>query len=66
MPKPYILLITPDAKADLQKIDRKNAERIVKKLRWLTANAEDVNHTALTGQWSGYYRYRIGDLSCNL
>lgn len=61
MPKRYILQITPDAKADLRKIDRKNAERIVKKLRWLAANAEDVNHTALTGQWTGYYRYRIGD-----
>jgi mRNA interferase RelE/StbE len=61
MPKPYILQITPAAKADLQKIDRKNAERIVKKLRWLAANVEDVNHTALTGQWTGYYRYRIGD-----
>ncbi len=61
MPEPYVLQITPAAKADLQKIDRKNAERIVKKLRWLAVNVEDVNHAALTGQWTGYYRYRIGD-----
>ena len=61
MPESYLLEITPAAKADLQKIDESNAQRIVKKLRWLAANVEDVNHTALTGQWTGYYRYRIGD-----
>ena len=61
MPKSYLLELTPAAKADLQKIDKLKAQSIVKKLRWVAANVEDVNHTALTGQWAGYYRYRIGD-----
>jgi mRNA interferase RelE/StbE len=57
----YRLELTPEAKEDLRKIDKTNAERIVKKLRWLAENAAQVNHEALTGQWSGYYRWRIGD-----
>lgn len=57
----YTLEITDDAKDDLKRIDRKVAERIVRKLRWLAQNTENVNHEALTGQWIGYYRYRIGD-----
>jgi mRNA interferase RelE/StbE len=55
------LEVTPEAKEDLRKVDRPVAERIVKKLRWLADNAHQVNHEALTGQWQGYYRYRIGD-----
>jgi mRNA-degrading endonuclease RelE of RelBE toxin-antitoxin system len=31
----YSLEITPEAKDDLRKIDKPQAERIVKKLRWL-------------------------------
>ena len=57
----YTLEITAEVRDDLRKIDKSQAERIVKKLRWLAENAEQVNHDALTGQWSGYYRWRIGD-----
>jgi mRNA interferase RelE/StbE len=57
----YILELTSEAKEDLRKIDKTNASRIVKKLLWLAENAENVNHDALTGQWTGYYRWRIGD-----
>ena len=61
MPRSYLLELTSDAKTDLQRIDKSNASRIIKKLRWVAANVDDVNHTALTGQWTGYFRYRIGD-----
>jgi mRNA interferase RelE/StbE len=59
--KPYTLEITSDAQDDLRRINKPNAERIVKKLRWLAANVTEVNHEALTGQWTGYFRWRIGD-----
>jgi mRNA interferase RelE/StbE len=59
--KGYELEFTESAQEDLRQLDAKNGKRIFNKLNWLAANAEDVNHTALTGQWSGYYRYRIGD-----
>lgn len=57
----YALELTLDAREDLRRIDKPEAERIIKKLRWLAANASQVKHEALTGQWSGYYRWRIGD-----
>ncbi len=57
----YTLELTPEAKEDLQKLDKKQAERIIRKLRWLAENTTEVKHEALTGQWSGYLRYRIGD-----
>jgi len=56
----YALEITPEARDDLRGIDKKTAGRIVKKLRWLAVNATEVNHESLTGQWAGYFRYRIG------
>jgi mRNA interferase RelE/StbE len=58
---PYSLQITSDAEDDLKHLDREVAKRIVNKLRWLAANATAVSHTALTGQWTGLYRWRIGD-----
>jgi mRNA interferase RelE/StbE len=57
----YALELTLEARDDLRRIDKVTAERIVKKLRWLAAHAAQVKHEALTGQWSGYYRWRIGD-----
>jgi mRNA interferase RelE/StbE len=57
----YRLEFTEAAQDDLRKLDAKIGRRIFKKLQWLAANAEEVSHFALTGQWSGFYRYRIGD-----
>lgn len=59
--QPYTLEITPEVRDDLRRIDKTNSERIIKKLRWLAENATEVNHEALKGQWTGYYRWRIGD-----
>lgn len=59
--QPYTLEITPEVRNDLRRIDNKNAQRIISKLRWLAENAAEVRHDALTGQWAGFYRWRIGD-----
>ena len=59
--KGYALEFTEPAQDDLRQLDTKTGKRIFKKLTWLATNAENVNHTALTGQWAGYYRWRIGD-----
>ena len=59
--KPYLLTLTDEAENDLKRLDSAIAKRIVKKLRWLAANAEIHPHKALTGKWSGFYRLRVGD-----
>jgi mRNA interferase RelE/StbE len=57
---PYVLILTDNARSDLEKLDKKIARRIVGKLRHLAKNAEDVPHIALKGQWSGSFKLRIG------
>jgi mRNA interferase RelE/StbE len=57
---PYTLKISKRARDALERLDKPTAERIVKKLIWLAENAGSVAHGALTGQWSGYFRYRVG------
>jgi mRNA interferase RelE/StbE len=57
----YRLDFTEAAREDLRKLDKKISERIFKKLLWLADNAVSIKHEALTGQWIGYYRWRIGD-----
>ena len=59
--EPYQLIIMPDAKADLRKIDKATAVRILKKMIWVAENASTLGHEALTGEWSGLFRWRIGD-----
>jgi mRNA interferase RelE/StbE len=59
--EPYQLLISPDAKEDLKRLDKPAAERILKKMIWVARNAAILTHDALAGQWSGFFRWRIGD-----
>jgi len=61
MSERYTLQFSEDAIEDLKKLDRKVSERVIKKMSWVAENAEDVKHDALTGEWSGYFRWRIGD-----
>jgi mRNA interferase RelE/StbE len=58
---PYTITLTGEAQDDLKRLDKAVAKRIVKKLRWLAANAEIHPHAALTGPWGGLYRLRVGD-----
>jgi mRNA interferase RelE/StbE len=57
----YQLRLTDQAAADLKGLTKAVAERIVKRLRWLATNAASYAHRALTGQWRGLYRLRVGD-----
>ncbi len=35
--------------------------RILKKIEWLRVNFEKVSSLPLTGQWSSFYKLRVGD-----
>ena len=54
-------LITPEAEEDLTKLDRSVRKRVIQKLRWLVDNFEDVPPLPLAGDWSGYFKLRVGD-----
>ncbi len=57
----YQAELTADAEADLARLDKIIAQRVLKKLRWLAENFEAVKHEALTGQWEGVFKLRVGD-----
>ena len=52
---------TPKAEEDLTSLDRNNAQRVLKKIRWLAENFEAVQPEPLTGQWTGVNKLRVGD-----
>ncbi len=49
------------AAADLKRLDRSVIERILDKLLWVARNVESIHHEELTGQWAGYFCFRVGD-----
>ena len=53
---------TADAENDLKKLDRQNTKRIITKLEWLTENFDSISPLPLTGQWQGFFKFRVGDL----
>ncbi len=57
----YQAEFTVDAEADLARLEKNIAQRVLKKLRWLAENFETVKHEALTGEWEGVFKLRVGD-----
>jgi mRNA interferase RelE/StbE len=57
----FTLRFTEKAFENLKRLDKSVAERILIKLEWLATNAAIMAHAPLTGQWSGFYRLRVGD-----
>ncbi|MCL4265218.1 MAG: type II toxin-antitoxin system RelE/ParE family toxin [Anaerolineae bacterium] len=46
---------------DLAKLDQAVARRIVSRLRWLGENMRQVRREPLTGNLTGFYKFRVGD-----
>lgn len=56
----YEVEFAPDAETDLARLDVPVAQRVLKRLRWLAENFEAVRPEALTGQWQGVLKLRVG------
>ncbi len=57
----YGVEFTSNAETDLARLDAPVAQRVLKKLRWLAENFEAIRPEALTGQWQGVLKLRVGD-----
>ena len=57
----YRVELTPGAEANLARLDALTAQRVLKRLRWLAGNFETIRPEALTGQWRGMFKLRVGD-----
>ncbi|MGQ0694530.1 MAG: type II toxin-antitoxin system RelE family toxin [Nitrospiraceae bacterium] len=57
----YRVRLLDTASKDLAKLDKPVARRIVERVHWLTENLEDANLEALTGEFEGLFKLRVGD-----
>ena len=58
---PYLVIFTPEAEGDLQKVEPQVAQRILIKVGWLARNCESLDHKPLSGEFKGLFRLRVGD-----
>jgi mRNA interferase RelE/StbE len=57
----YQVAFTLNAERDLARLDVLTAQRVLKRLRWLAENFDIISPQALTGQWKGVFKLRVGD-----
>jgi mRNA interferase RelE/StbE len=57
----YRLRILDDAARELGKLDRSVGRWVVKRIRWLAANLDDLAPEFLTGDPAGFCKLRVGD-----
>ena len=57
----YQIRILDVAERELAQLDKTVGRRIVKRIRWLAENVENVKPLPLTGDLAGFYKLRVGD-----
>jgi len=57
----YIVRILKPAIRELEKLDKKVGQRMVKRIEWLAGNLDKINPIALKGDLTGLYKLREGD-----
>jgi mRNA interferase RelE/StbE len=57
----YSVSFETESVADLDALDQRVRLRIINKIEWLRINFERITPLPLTGQWSGFYKLRVGD-----
>jgi mRNA interferase RelE/StbE len=57
----YHVDFSPESLNDLNRLDKKLAQRTLDRIKWLSQHVEEVNHQALTGHLRGAFKLRVGD-----
>ncbi len=57
----YRAEITDEAQCDLEHLDKEIAARILKRIRWLEENLEQIAPERLSGPLTDLYKLRVGD-----
>jgi mRNA interferase RelE/StbE len=57
----YQLRILDAAARELAALDRKVANRVAKRVRWLAENLDSIKPQPLSGELSDFYKLRVGD-----
>lgn len=56
----YKINILDEAIKELNRLDRSVADRILKKLNWLSENLNDINSERLSADLAEFYKLRVG------
>jgi mRNA interferase RelE/StbE len=57
----YEIKFQPRALQDLERLDRAVVTRVLAKIHWLAENFDSIKPEALTGEFSGLFKLRVGD-----
>ncbi len=57
----YTVEFLPEAIVDLEALTSSVQERILRKIRWLSENFDQVSPQALSADLSGLFKLRVGD-----
>jgi len=57
----YQVILASEAQDALGQLAQPVRDRLLKRLRWFVNNFDSLQHESLSGEFSHYYRYRIGD-----
>ena len=57
----YHVRLLDSATKELGKLDKSVAKRIVERVNWLAENLTSVHLKALTGEFEGLFKLRVGD-----
>ncbi len=57
----YSVSFESESITDLDNLDQVVRLRILNKIQWLSVNFGQITPLSLTGQWSGFYKLRVGD-----
>ena len=57
----YHVRLLDTASKQLAVLDKSVARRIVERVQWLAENLADANLEALTGEFEGLFKLRVGD-----
>lgn len=57
----YQITYRPEVVADLIKVDKPTAQRLLDKTKWLGSNVENLRHESLAPDLPGLSKYAVGD-----
>lgn len=57
----YSIEFKAEALSQLEMLNQKAQQRVLRKIRWVVENFDQLNPQALTGNLSGLFKLRIGD-----
>ena len=57
----YRIAYRPEVVADLAKLDKAGAQRLLDKTKWLASNVENLRHEPVSPDWPGLSKYAVGE-----